>query len=248
MSSEFRAKAREKLSGKWGKSALIILAYYLVFLIINIITSFIGEESALSSIISLALFIIEIPLGFGLVFSLFKLYKGEDTTYFEFLNLGFSNFKRAWGITWQMFLKMLLPIVLMIISYILIIVSVSMSIYSLFISSSAVGTASLLLLIGGILLVVSSIWSTILSYYYQLSYFIAIDNPDLTSKESVLKSRELMTNNRWNLFKLQFSFIGWIILSAFTFGIGLLWVAPYMLFSIISFYESLISNGADVAE
>lgn len=143
---------------------------------------------------------------------------------------------------------MLLPIVLMIISYILIIVSVSMSIYSLFISSSAVGTASLLLLIGGILLVVSSIWSTILSYYYQLSYFIAIDNPDLTSKEAVLKSRELMTNNRWNLFKLQFSFIGWIILSAFTFGIGLLWVAPYMLFSIISFYESLISNGADVAE
>lgn len=248
MSSEFRAKAREKLSGKWGKSALIILVYYLVFFIINIITSFIGEESALSSIISLALFIIEIPLGFGLVFSLFKLYKGEDTTSFEFLNLGFSNFKRAWGITWQMFLKMLLPIVLMIISYILIIVSVSMSIYSLFVSSSTSGTASSLLLIGGILLVVSSIWSTILSYYYQLSYFITIDNPDLSSKEAVLKSRELMTNNRWNLFKLQFSFIGWIILSAFTFGIGLLWVAPYMLFSIISFYESLISNGADVAE
>ena len=248
MSSEFRAKAREKLSGKWGKSALIILAYYLVFFIINLLTSFIGKESALSSIISLALFIIEIPLGFGLVFSLFKLYKGEDTTHFEFLNLGFSNFKRSWGITWQMFLKMLLPVVLMIISYILIIVSVSMSIYSLFISSSTAGTASLLLLIGCILLVVSSIWSTILSYYYQLSYFIAIDNPDLTSKEAVLKSRELMTNNRWNLFKLQFSFIGWIILSAFTFGIGLLWVAPYMLFSIISFYESLISNKVDVAE
>ena len=248
MSSEFRAKAREKLSGKWGKSALIILAYYLVFFIINLLTSFIGKESALSSIISLALFIIEIPLGFGLVFSLFKLYKGEDTTHFEFLNLGFSNFKRSWGITWQMFLKMLLPVVLMIISYILIIVSVSMSIYSLFISSSTAGTASLLLLIGCILLVVSSIWSTILSYYYQLSYFIAIDNPDLSSKEAVLKSRELMTNNRWNLFKLQFSFIGWIILSAFTFGIGLLWVAPYMLFSIISFYESLISNGTNVAE
>lgn len=248
MSSEFRAKAREKLSGKWGKSALIILAYYLVFFIINLLTSFIGKESALSSIISLALFIIEIPLGFGLVFSLFKLYKGEDTTHFEFLNLGFSNFKRSWGITWQMFLKMLLPVVLMIISYILIIVSVSMSIYSLFISSSTAGTASLLLLIGCILLVVSSIWSTILSYYYQLSYFIAIDNPDLSSKEAVLKSRELMTNNRWNLFKLQFSFIGWIILSAFTFGIGLLWVAPYMLFSIISFYESLISNKVDVAE
>ena len=248
MSSEFRAKAREKLSGKWGKSALIILAYYLVFFIINLLTSFIGKESALSSIISLALFIIEIPLGFGLVFSLFKLYKGEDTTHFEFLNLGFSNFNRSRGITWQMFLKRLLPVVLMIISYILIIVSVSMSIYSLFISSSTAGTASLLLLIGCILLVVSSIWSTILSYYYQLSYFIAIDNPDLSSKEAVLKSRELMTNNRWNLFKLQFSFIGWIILSAFTFGIGLLWVAPYMLFSIISFYESLISNGTNVAE
>ena len=248
MSSEFRAKARKKLSGKWRKSALIILAYYLVFFIINLITSFIGEENILSSIISLALFIIEIPLGFGLVFSLFKLYKGEATKSFDFLNLGFSNFKKSWGITWQMFLKMLLPVLLMIISYILIIVSASMSIYSLFISSSVTGTATLLLLIGIILLVVSSIWSALLSYYYQLSYFIAIDNPDLTSKEAVLKSRELMTNNRWNLFKLQFSFIGWIILSVFTFGIGLLWVAPYMLFSIISFYESLISNGTNVEE
>ena len=43
------------------------------------------------------------------------------------------------------------------------------------------------------------IWAVTKSYYYQLAYFVAIDNPDMTSKEVVLKSEELMQNKRWKL-------------------------------------------------
>ena len=45
------------------------------------------------------------------------------------------------------------------------------------------------------------------SYYYALSYFIAFENPSMTSKECVLKSKELMIGNRGKLFCLQFSFL-----------------------------------------
>ena len=50
-----------------------------------------------------------------------------------------------------------------------------------------------------------------------------------------MKSKEYMTGNRWKLFCLEFSFIGWAFLAAFTLGIGYFWVMPYMLVSQVSF-------------
>ena len=37
MFSELRAKAREKLTGKWGKAACMVLVYLLVFFLIGFI-------------------------------------------------------------------------------------------------------------------------------------------------------------------------------------------------------------------
>lgn len=74
---------------------------------------------------------------------------------------------------------------------------------------------------------------------------VAIDNPDMSSKDAVLKSQELMTGNRGKLFCLQLSFIGWSILASFTLGIGLLWLLPYMQFAIIAFYKHLNENSSN---
>lgn len=46
-----------------------------------------------------------------------------------------------------------------------------------------------------------------------------------------------MKENRWRFFCLALSFIGWAILSAFTFGIGTLFLIPYMQVSFAAFYE-----------
>ena len=104
------------------------------------------------------------------------------------------------------------------------------------------GFSLVLFIAGMILFIVSSILMATRSYYYALSYFIAFENPSMTSKECVLKSKELMIGNRGKLFCLQFSFIGWAILATFTFGIGFLWLIPYMQFATISFYKSLTSD------
>ena len=57
-----------------------------------------------------------------------------------------------------------------------------------------------------------------------------------------------MNGNRWRLFCLELSFIGWMILASFTFGIGMLWLVPYMAIAQIVFYEVLIGKDSSKEE
>ena len=68
----------------------------------------------------------------------------------------------------------------------------------------------------------------------------------LTAKEAVEKSKELMTGNRAKLFWLELSFIGWAILAAVTFGIGYLWLLPYIQFATIAFYKFVSGDNSNV--
>ena len=241
VSSDFRAEARKKLEGKWGKVACITLIYMLIFFVISFIEN--KFDNSMSSLISLIVTIIEIPLGFGIIFALFKIFHNEEIGTFDFLNLGFSNFKRSWAVSLNIVLKMIIPIILIIVSSILTTFGIAGLISaSILYSTSSVGLFGLLTTLGVIILIVSMIWATIKSYYYQLSYLVAIDNPDLTAKEVVEKSANIINGKRWKLFCLQFSFIGWAILSVVTLGIGFIFLLPYVHFAIVAFYKSLIDN------
>ena len=59
----------------------------------------------------------------------------------------------------------------------------------------------------------------IASYSYSMSYYILKDNPGMDANEARKASIEMMKGHKWQLFCLEFSFIGWIILSILTFGI-----------------------------
>ena len=115
--SSFRAKAREKLSGKWGKAACITLAYMAINFIFNTILSY--SFNGLNTILSIGFAIINVPLAYGLLIQFVKLYNGEDTSAFNFFTLGFNNFARAWKVALNVFLKLLVPFILLIISSIL---------------------------------------------------------------------------------------------------------------------------------
>lgn len=244
VSSEFRLEARKKLEGKWGKAVCMTLAYVAIFFVIGLIEGLFPES--MKSIISIIVAIIEIPLGFGLIISLFKLYNSEEVKAFDFISLGFSNFKKSWGISLHIFLKVLVPFILIIVSYVLIAFGMFGMIGSAFYRTSSTGFFGFLAIIGFILLIVSMIWAILKSYYYQLAYIIAADNSELSSKEAVLKSEELMTEKRGKLFCLQFSFIGWAILACFTLGIGYLWLLPYIQFATIAFYKFVKGDNSSV--
>ena len=88
----------------------------------------------------------------------------------------------------------------------------------------------------------------VMSYAYSMSYYILKDNPELSANEARKKSIEMMRGNKWRLFCLDFSFIGWSLLSILTFGILMLWVTPVMQASHAAFYESLKPAPAVVEE
>lgn len=246
ISSDFRTEARRKLSGKWSKAVFIVLAYMALTFVIGFIEGLFPES--MEEIFGLVNTIINVPLSFGLVFAFLKLFNGESVKAFDFATLGFSNFGKSWGVTFQIFLKMILPEIAVIVAFVVTMVGgVSMGFMAFSTQSSGASAFSMfMLLIGIILLVASIVWLITKSYYYQLAILVAIDNPDMSGADAVEESQRLMTGKRASLFCLELSFIGLAILGAIPFGIGLLWVLPYAHLAKIAFYKYALGNTDNV--
>lgn len=88
---------------------------------------------------------------------------------------------------------------------------------------------SLLLVIPGI----------IKAYSYAMTPFILNDEPELGADEVICKSMAMMRGHKMKLFLLNLSFIGWVLLTVLTLGIGFLWLAPWMENSRAAFYLDL---------
>ena len=95
---------------------------------------------------------------------------------------------------------------------------------------------SLYVLLWTLLLIIPGI---IAGYNYAMTAYILAEHPELTASEAIDRSKQMMSGNRWRFFCLQFSFIGWDILSAVTLGVGSLWVRPYRQAAYAAFYREV---------
>jgi len=82
------------------------------------------------------------------------------------------------------------------------------------------------------------------SFAYSMSYLILADNPDLTAREALRKSKEMMNGHKWDLFVLYLSFFWWYLLVGITFGIAGIYVGPYVNATVVNFYNSI--KGSEV--
>ena len=83
------------------------------------------------------------------------------------------------------------------------------------------------------------------AYSYAMTGYILAENPQMTASEAIKYSKQMMYGNRWRLFCLQISFIGWQLLSLLlTFGIGELWLTPYRQAANAAFYREV--SGTEV--
>jgi uncharacterized membrane protein len=98
---------------------------------------------------------------------------------------------------------------------------------------------SIFIILWALLLIVPGIIAAI---RYSMSFYILADRPEIGIMEAIEESKKMMRGNKWKFFCLNLSFIGWILLSLLTLGIGLLWALPYMEVSIVAFYD--IANGS----
>ena len=78
------------------------------------------------------------------------------------------------------------------------------------------------------------------SYEYRLVPYIMSENPEMSFRDAQAESARLMNGNKWKTFVLDLSFIGWDILSIFTWGLlEIFFVAPYKASTHAALYESI---------
>ena len=92
----------------------------------------------------------------------------------------------------------------------------------------------------------------IASYRYSMTPYILAENMELSVMEAITESKKMMRGNKFRLFCLELSFIGWDILAVLTLNIGDLWVHPYREAARAAFYreisEERYSNPYEVQE
>lgn len=112
---------------------------------------------------------------------------------------------------------------------------------------------SLVTLIGGVFFIIPGI---LLSFSYAMATFCLLDEPEISVLEAMRRSRRLMRGRRMDLFVVELSFLGWMLLAA---GAALVlgavlgegaevlaenvfhfWLTPYMSIVFAKFYNGLI--------
>lgn len=122
-----RAEARKHLAGKWGKGALMVLCYFIVEFVLELIGNGLSKNAALYSAYQIIVFIISVPISYGFIISFIKLKRGETVEAFSFLQLGFSSFSRSWSVAWHTFLKMIVPFIIFFLSLILLAIFITIN-------------------------------------------------------------------------------------------------------------------------
>jgi len=92
------------------------------------------------------------------------------------------------------------------------------------------------ILLWSMLLVVPGIIKT---FAYSMSVFILADRPELTAREALRESKRITQGHKMKLFVLQLSFIPWFMLCGITFGIAMIYVAPYVNATLANFYNAI---------
>ncbi len=67
------------------------------------------------------------------------------------------------------------------------------------------------------------------SYEYRMVPYLLAEHPEMSSSEVLARSKEMMDGNKWAVFVLDLSFIGWVLLGAITMGlVFIFWTSPYI--------------------
>ncbi len=77
-------------------------------------------------------------------------------------------------------------------------------------------------------------------YAYSMAFYIKNDHPEYDWRMCLSESQRMMYGHKMELFVQDLSFIGWLFVGSLCFGVGALWVTPYMTAARTQFYDSLL--------
>lgn len=73
------------------------------------------------------------------------------------------------------------------------------------------------------------------------TYFLIVDFPNYSAKEVLRTSCKIMKKHMWKLFYIELSFLPLMLLCVLTFGLGFLWLMPYMQMTYACFYLDILN-------
>ncbi|HPT70418.1 MAG TPA: DUF975 family protein [Syntrophomonas sp.] len=79
-------------------------------------------------------------------------------------------------------------------------------------------------------------------YAYRMVPYILADNPNIGYKRAVQLSVQMTRGHKFHIFGMDLSFIGWLLLGLIAFGVGVLFVLPYINATNAELYAVLKQN------
>lgn len=79
---------------------------------------------------------------------------------------------------------------------------------------------------------------------YSMADYVLCENPEVGALGALRESRRMMKGNKWRLFCLQFSFIGWRLLASVVGSIGYIFLNPYLEQANAEFYHEISGRAA----
>lgn len=79
----------------------------------------------------------------------------------------------------------------------------------------------------------------IATYRYAMTPFIMAEHPEMTASEAIRASKQMMVGHKWELFCLDFSFLGWNLLCGLTLNLGNIFLNPYTNAAHAAFYRNI---------
>lgn len=213
--ADFRARGREALRGHWGVAIAVALVATLLGggmgITYNTSASTGAENSGISSFVSHDVWVLVATI--SVVMLLLALFIGGV------ISMGWASFN----------LKLLNH--------------EEVRFGNLFDHFYRIGAGICLVLLQGLFVFLWSLLffipGIIAAYRYALMPYLMAEFPELGALDAMRESKRLMKGNKWRLFCLDWSFIGWMLLSALTLGIGSLWLNPYTAAARAAFYQEI---------
>lgn len=240
-----RRRAKELLKGNWGTAILILIIYGVLSSVSNITVNLFSSDStaAIDGILVVILSILSIPLGVGVKWVYLNLVREQEFK----IEAIFEPYKKLFGKS--ILTSLLQALFIFLWSLPVCILGLIGFFYSMpkfidiALDGSGIGITDVMIFKGIIYLFIFSILLMIpviiKSITYAQSMFVLKEIPKLSPLEAITLSKRMMVGYKWKYFTLYLSFIGWAIVCLLTFGIGFMWLIPYVQTTMAEFYNQL---------
>lgn len=243
-SSQLKNAAKDKLTGKYGSAVLVtflssLISFAVSFLVSNIASMTetavyaMTQQTAAVTVLSVVFFLLSLVI--SIVLGVFEL----GLSLF-FLNAAcgqpFSAADLFYGFQRQSNKALGVSAVFTLLNTVCL--TPSQLFLELFLNTqnSAWSTGALISLGIGLTIYIP------LSLSLSQTFYLMLDFPDRSARDSLKLSIRLMKGHKRRLFYIQMSFLPLILLCLLSFGIGFLWLMPYMYMTSTAFFLDLMSS------